>query len=269
MYLFKVQGNNGVYEVVIDKQGDNLIATCTCANAQKGMICSHRRSIINGYDSNVIENKNQVKEIKEYVSDTKRILKADVFKKDITIASIKADKVKNDKIFFYERANDNSPWVRMEKLYFDYAVKENKEYALEIQYDKENGSVILMKYVKNSEQIWARYNINTTSTETIRSIETLKVTITKNGKPFFYQRSGDNGLWSRIDKSFYDYLVEHNKDYSLETKVDENGYINYLRYEYDAKRMLGDNDKKKNKGCLPIVLVIVLLFIFFKLFFTI
>lgn len=240
MYSFKVQGNSGIYDVVIGKEGNLLIATCTCMNAQKGRICRHRRSIIYGDDSNVLENKILVKEIKEYVANTNKMLVPVELKKTIIVSSIKAEKVKNDKLFFYEREDDNSSWIRMAKLSFDYAIKENKDYALEIKYGQSN-SVILMRYVKDSELIWSRYNIKSIPKQIIeeeptKTINTLKVTISKNGNPYFYERAGEGGYWSRIDKSFFEHLVSDNKDYALETKYDETGTIIYLRYEFDSAR---------------------------------
>jgi hypothetical protein len=240
MYSFKVQGNDGVYDVIIDKKGDNLIATCTCANAVKGMICSHRRSIIKGYDSNVIENRHQVKEIPQFVANTKRVLVVDHREKDITVAAIKSEIVKNCKIFYYERSANNLPWIRIGKPYFDYAVKENKDYAIGISYDNV-GSVIFMSYVRNSELLWEKYNINPSFKEISnnkpeKQITTLKVTIDKNGKPMYYERSGENGYWSRIEKSFFEQLVSNNKNYAIEKKLDKDGSIIFLKYEFDAAR---------------------------------
>lgn len=273
MYTFKVQGNSGVYDVVIGKKGTELIATCTCANANKGRACSHRRSILNGYDDKVIENKHQVKEIKSLLAGITTMMIPDEMKKTIESSSIKAEKVKNEKIFYFERENDESSWVRIGRSDFDRIVTNNREYAIEVQTDSDD-CVTFMRYVKNSELVLSNYGIQSidqkgSDAPYSKRIYSLKVTITKNGTPYFYERSGDDGYWSRIDQPFFEFLVAENKNQALETRYDDKGSIVFLRYEYDENRGKGkgglrtvweniseksDGNQKKGKGCLPVLL---------------
>lgn len=71
MYTFKIQGSSSIYEVIISKNGSNLIATCTCSAAQNNMACKHRLDLFLGKSNSVIsDNVNEAHTIPEFICDT-------------------------------------------------------------------------------------------------------------------------------------------------------------------------------------------------------
>lgn len=90
MYTFTVRGSSGNYTVTIDRNGNNLIATCSCNAAKNGMACKHRLDIIKGNTANVIANNENLAYIQPFITDTTEF----ILLNEITELESRAEEIK-------------------------------------------------------------------------------------------------------------------------------------------------------------------------------
>jgi len=80
------------------------------------------------------------------------------------IVSVKVVVTKTGQPWYYERFGDDSHWQRIDKDRYDWNVKENKNYALELEQD-EKGEVKFLRYKLDNERSWAKLGIKPTNTQ--------------------------------------------------------------------------------------------------------
>lgn len=70
-FVFLYRGDHGNYTVKFSREGNNLMARCTCPAGNCGMYCKHRLAIIRGETVKILsDNKEEVAEIAELVKGT-------------------------------------------------------------------------------------------------------------------------------------------------------------------------------------------------------
>lgn len=98
----------------------------------------------------------------------------------------------------------------------------------------------------------------------------LKKTLGKDDKYYYYESLSEvddpaTVYWYKIDKSYFEFLINKNKADAIKTEYNEKGEITYLEYNRKSVEHVKD---KSNTGCaksiLSILLFIISLFIIYN-----
>lgn len=84
---------------------------------------------------------------------------------DEIIVTVKITKGKSNKLFYYEQFGKDSHWSRISQDYFEYYLKEYKDFAMKTDYDESN-NVVLLTFKLNNERTWAKLGLKRIRKET-------------------------------------------------------------------------------------------------------